>query len=63
MAYAYLNRANFILMLLKPSGEVLRVWYTLKSEFAFGLLVSTARYCSGGNALNRSISKPNETER
>jgi two-component system NtrC family sensor kinase len=32
MAYAYLNRSDFILMLLKPSGELLKAWYTLKSE-------------------------------
>ena len=42
MAYAYLNRADFILMLLKPSGEVLRVWYTLKSELLLVFLVSIA---------------------
>jgi two-component system, NtrC family, sensor kinase len=35
MAYAYLNRSDFILMLLKPSGELLKAWYTLKSELLF----------------------------
>jgi two-component system NtrC family sensor kinase len=42
MAYAYFNRADLILMVLKPSGEVLRVWYTLKSELLLVFLISVA---------------------
>jgi two-component system, NtrC family, sensor kinase len=32
MAYAYFNEWDFILMLVKPRAEVLKVWYTLKGE-------------------------------
>jgi two-component system NtrC family sensor kinase len=33
MAYAYFNEWDFILMVVKPRAEVLKVWYTLKGEF------------------------------
>jgi len=42
MAYAYFNRGDFILILLKPRGEVLRSWYTLKSELLMVFLISVA---------------------
>jgi two-component system NtrC family sensor kinase len=32
MAYAYFNEWDFILMVVKPRAEVLKVWYTLKGE-------------------------------
>jgi len=31
-AYAYFNEWDFILMVVKPRAEVLKVWYTLKGE-------------------------------
>ncbi|MDQ7784917.1 MAG: ATP-binding protein [Desulfomonilaceae bacterium] len=39
VTYAYFTRANLILMVVKPKAEVLKAWYTLKSEivFVFGL--------------------------
>jgi two-component system, NtrC family, sensor kinase len=40
VVYAYLSQADFVLVLVKPSGEVLRAWYTLKSEFLFLFLAS-----------------------
>ena len=32
MAYAYFNEWDFILMVVKPRAEVLKIWYTLKGE-------------------------------
>jgi two-component system NtrC family sensor kinase len=32
LAYAYFNHLDFILMVVKPKGEVLKSWYTLKRE-------------------------------
>ena len=32
MAYAYFNEWDFILMVVKPRAEVLKVWLTLKGE-------------------------------
>ncbi len=32
VGYAYFNRSDFILMVVKPKAEVLKAWYTLKSE-------------------------------
>jgi two-component system NtrC family sensor kinase len=40
VAYTYSNRADFILMLVKPRADVLRAWYTLKSELILVLGVS-----------------------
>lgn len=40
VTYAYFSRADFVLMLVKPRGEVLRAWYTLKSEFLFLFIAS-----------------------
>jgi len=40
VVYAYFSRADFALMLVKPRGEVLRAWYTLKSEFLVLFIVS-----------------------
>ena len=40
VAYTYSNRADFILMLVKPRVDVLRAWYTLKSELILVLGVS-----------------------
>jgi two-component system NtrC family sensor kinase len=43
VGYAYFNRSDFILMVVKPKAEVLKAWYTLKSElllvFIVGVLV------------------------
>jgi two-component system, NtrC family, sensor kinase len=41
LTYSYFNRSDFILMLVKPKGEVLKAWYTLKSELllVFGISV------------------------
>ncbi len=35
MAYTYFSHAPYILIVVKPQGEVLRSWYTLKSELFF----------------------------
>ncbi len=35
VVYAYFSRADFVPMLVRPKGQVLRAWYTLKSEFVF----------------------------
>lgn len=32
LAYSYFNRTDFILMVVKPRAEILKAWYTLKSE-------------------------------
>ncbi len=32
LAYAYLNSWDFVLMVVKPRAEVLKVWYTLKGD-------------------------------
>lgn len=40
VTYAYFSRADFILMLVKPRGEVLKAWYTLKSDFLFLFIAS-----------------------
>jgi two-component system, NtrC family, sensor kinase len=40
MAYAYLTRPDFILMVIKPRSEVLKAWYTLKSELGVLFVVS-----------------------
>jgi len=40
LAYTYFISPSFIIMLIKPQGEVLRSWYTLKSEIFFIFLVS-----------------------
>ncbi len=46
VAYAYFTRANLILMVVKPKAEVLKAWYTLKSEivivFAVGVIIIVA---------------------
>lgn len=46
VTYAYFTRANLILMVVKPKAEVLRAWYTLKSEivivFAVGVFIIVA---------------------
>jgi len=42
LSYNYFVSPNFILMLAKPRGEVLRSWYTLKSEIFFVFVVSAA---------------------
>ncbi len=42
MAYNYFAHAPYILVVVKPRGEVLRSWYTLKSELFFLFLVSVA---------------------
>jgi two-component system NtrC family sensor kinase len=43
MAYAYLRPSNLVLMVVKPKAQVLKAWYTLKSEllllFVGGVLV------------------------
>jgi two-component system NtrC family sensor kinase len=43
MAYAYFKDSPFILVAIKPGGEIFRSWYTLKSEilyvFVSGVLV------------------------
>ncbi len=40
LAYTYFVSPSFILVLVKPRGEVLRSWYTLKSELFFIFVVS-----------------------
>jgi two-component system NtrC family sensor kinase len=40
LAYAYLNSPSFILALVKPRSEVLRSWYTLKSDIFFIFITS-----------------------
>ncbi|MBI4965478.1 MAG: two-component sensor histidine kinase [Desulfomonile tiedjei] len=40
MAYAYFSRPDFILMVVKPQGEVLKAWYTLKSELLLVFVAS-----------------------
>ena len=61
MAYAYFNEWDFILMVVKPRAEVLKVWYTLKGELllifvasvlvifvvVFGLTRVPGRACEG----------------
>jgi two-component system NtrC family sensor kinase len=32
VGYSYFTRTDFVLMVVKPKGEVLKAWYTLKSE-------------------------------
>lgn len=41
-AYTYFVHSPYILMAVKPKGEVLRTWYTLKSEIFILFLVSVA---------------------
>jgi two-component system, NtrC family, sensor kinase len=40
MAYAYLNEWDFILVVVKPRAEVLKVWYTLKGELVLIFVAS-----------------------
>jgi two-component system NtrC family sensor kinase len=40
LAYAFFESPSFVLALVKPRSEVLRSWYTLKSEIFFIFLVS-----------------------
>jgi len=39
-AYTYFVRSPYILVAVKPRGDILRTWYTLKSEIFFLFLVS-----------------------
>ncbi len=39
VAYAYFTKANLILMVVKPQAEVLKAWYTLKSEILIVFVV------------------------
>ena len=40
LAYSYFVSPSFIMVLVRPKGEVLRSWYTLKSEIFFVFLFS-----------------------
>jgi len=40
LTYAYFTFPSYIMMLAKPQGEVLRSWYTLKSEIFFLFSIS-----------------------
>ncbi|MEW6112625.1 MAG: ATP-binding protein [Thermodesulfobacteriota bacterium] len=40
IAYTYFAQSNFVLMVVKPKAEVLRAWYTLKSELLIVFLIS-----------------------
>ncbi len=40
VAYAFFNRPDFVLMLVKPVGTVLKAWYTLKSELLLVFIAS-----------------------
>jgi len=40
LAYTYFNSPSFILILVKPRSEVLKSWYTLKSEIFFIFVAS-----------------------
>ncbi len=40
LAYTYLVNPNYVLMAVKPRGEVMRSWYTLKSELFLVFIVS-----------------------
>jgi len=40
LAYAYFSSPDFILMVVKPQAEVLKAWYTLKSELVLLFVVS-----------------------
>jgi two-component system NtrC family sensor kinase len=40
LAYAYFSHPDFILMVIKPQAEVLRAWYTLKSELVLLFVIS-----------------------
>jgi two-component system NtrC family sensor kinase len=41
IAYAYFRDSDYILMLVKPKADVLRTWYTLKSELLWLLIGGT----------------------
>lgn len=40
LSYAYFARTDFVLMIAKPKTDVLRTWYTLKSELLILFVVS-----------------------
>ncbi|MFC1815557.1 sensor histidine kinase [Thermodesulfobacteriota bacterium] len=42
LAYTYFVSPSFIMVLVKPRSEVLRSWYTLKSDLFFVLVISVA---------------------
>jgi two-component system, NtrC family, sensor kinase len=40
VAYTHFNRSDFVLMVVKPKAEVLKAWYTLKSELLLVFVAS-----------------------
>lgn len=40
VGYAYFNRSDFVLTVVKPKAEVLKAWYTLKSELLLVFVAS-----------------------
>ncbi len=40
VAYAYFSRSDFVLAMIKPKSEVLKSWYTLKSELLLVFVAS-----------------------